>query len=357
MKTPNFSKTSNLKFIDSKNLFESSEIQNPSTPSVVKLNDGKLILLFNCNFQPIDKKNSTVMISESKNFGESWTTPKPIYNYSGWDCISMGGIARISDNHLMIIIGRIKIDHSLGGDEPFSGFYTTSKHSFDQGQTWSKEEKEINIFPFWTELYGTSNPHFISSNKLMWACMGTKGRDQGWHSGVTFSSYPHTTFEPPTVIAENENRNYSDIDILQLSKSHYLSVIREHVTKNSVSSYSTDSGKTWSEIQKTGFQGANIKLFQLSSGAIICTYRNENLNPKGISISQSIDNGNSWENIGQLYEPDDPSDVEHTPGSLCGYPDMVKINDTEILSFFHTYPDKSGKISLRQTKLIDLSQQ
>ena len=294
------------------------------------------------------------MISESENFGKSWSTPKHVMNFDGWDCISMGGLAHISDDHLVMIIGRIKIDYSLGGDEPFSGFYTTSRHSFDQGETWSKIKKEIKIFPFWTELYGTSNPHLISKNKLMWACMGTKGRDEGWHAGVTFSSYPHESFDSPVIIAEEENRNYSDIDVIQLSKTHYLSVIREHITKNSVSSYSIDSGKTWSKIKKTGFQGANIKLLKLSSGSIICTYRNENLTPKGILISQSKNNGESWEPIGQLYGPDN-NDVAHQPGSLCGYPDMIKINENEILCFFHTYPNEFGKVSLQQIKLTHLS--
>jgi len=354
MKNPSFLKNSNLKFVESKKLFQTSNIESPKSPSVIKLDSGKLILLFSCTFLPIGMKNSTVMISESENFGKYWSTPKPIMNFDGWDCISMGGLVHISDDHLVMIIGRVKIDHSLGGDEPFSGFYTTSKHSFDQGKTWSKIKDEIKIFPFWTELYGTSNPHLISKNKLMWACMGTKGRDEGWHSGVTFSSYPHKSFEPPIIIAEEENRHYSDIDIIQLPKSHYLSVIREHITKNSVSSYSIDEGKTWSKIKKTGFQGANIKLFQLSSGAIICTYRNENLNHKGISISQSKNNGESWETIGQLYEPDNYN-VAHQPGSLCGYPDMIKINENEILCFFHTYPDEFGKVSLQQTKLTDLS--
>lgn len=354
MKNPSFLKNSKLKFVESKKLFQSSDFESPKSPSIIKLDSGKLILLFSCKFLPIDSENSTVMISESENFGKSWSTPKPVMNFVGWDCISMGGLAHISDDHLVMIIGRIKIDHSLGGDEPFSGFYTTSKHSFDQGKTWSEETSEIKIFPFWTELYGTSNPHLTSTNKLMWACMGTKGRDEGWHAGITFSSYPHKSFETPIIIAEEENRNFSDIDILQLSKSHYLSVIREHITKNSVSSYSIDGGKTWSKTKKTGFQGANIKLLQLSSGAIICTYRNENLNPKGISISQSKNNGKSWDKIGQLYEPDDDN-VAHEPGSLCGYPDMIKINKNEILCFFHTYPDKFGKVSLQQTKLLDLS--
>ena len=114
MKNPSFLNNSKLKFVESKKLFQSSDFESPKSPSIIKLDSGKLILLFSCKFLPIDSENSTVMISESENFGKSWATPKPVMNFVGWDCISMGGLAHISDDHLVMIIGRIKIDHSLG---------------------------------------------------------------------------------------------------------------------------------------------------------------------------------------------------------------------------------------------------
>ena len=46
MKNPGFSKNTNLKFAESKNLFQSSDIENPKSPSIIKLDTGKLILLF-----------------------------------------------------------------------------------------------------------------------------------------------------------------------------------------------------------------------------------------------------------------------------------------------------------------------
>ena len=71
MKNPSFLNNSKLKFVESKKLFQSSDFESPKSPSIIKLDSGKLILLFSCKFLPIDSENSTVMISESENFGKS----------------------------------------------------------------------------------------------------------------------------------------------------------------------------------------------------------------------------------------------------------------------------------------------
>ena len=105
------------------------------------------------------------------------------------------------------------------------------------------------------------------------AAMGTTGRDDGWHSGVIFS----------------------DIDLIRLNDGRFLSVIREHTTRQSFYAHSRNDGLRWMEIRPTEFKGANIKLFQLRSGNIICTYRNEDPKHRGVSCSVTEDGGETWQ--------------------------------------------------------------
>ena len=105
--------------------------------------------------------------------------------------------------------------------------------------------------------------------------MGTKGRDVGWHSGVSFTGPDGDDFTPPTIIAEADGRDYSDIDVVRLDDGRFLAVVREHQTRQSVFAHSSDEGRTWTPIRPTPFKGSNIKLFRLRSGAILCAYRDE----------------------------------------------------------------------------------
>ena len=115
--------------------------------------------------------------------------------------------------------------------------------------------------------------------------MGTLGRDVGWHAGVSVSDAAGEHFEPPTIIAQADGLDYSDIDVIRLDDGRFLAVIREHKTRQSVLSTSADEGATWSPIRPTPFKGSNIKLFRLRSGAVVCAYRDEDPARRGVSIS------------------------------------------------------------------------
>ena len=161
----------------------------------------------------------------------------------------MGGFARIADDDIKLMLGRIQIDLSIGGTEPMTGWYVASTTTRDGGETWSDLSPEIRLFPEWTELYGASNPHRLSDGRLLWAVMGTRGRDLGWHAGVSVSDPAGEHIEPPTIIAEADGRDYSDIDVIRLDDGRFLAVVREHQTRQSVWSHSSDEGRTWSPIR------------------------------------------------------------------------------------------------------------
>ena len=342
-----------LEVIDARVLFPSTKVHQNSVGSLVRLDTGRLILAFRQGDNADPGNDGVVMLSFSDDNGACWEKPKEVYSNSGWRCMPMGGLVKFSDHLIRLIVGGIKVDESLGGDEPFSHLYTTHIESRDEGRSWSEPGPNISLFPCWTEMYGASNPHVLSDGRCMLAGMGTVGRDDQWHAGVTFTE--STTFQltSPIIIAQAEDRNYSDIDVVRLRDDRFLAVIREHVTRQAFFAHSSDEGRNWTEVRPTGFKGANIKLLKLRSGDILCSYRDEDPNRCGISCSISQDGGENWNFIGQLYVAD--PNVVHRPVCLCGYPDMIFTGSDEIACVLHTYNDADGNVDLHFLQLKDLT--
>jgi hypothetical protein len=205
-------------------------------------------------------------------------------------------------------------------------------------------------------MYGASNPHHLSDGRFLLVAMGTTGRDSGWQSGVTTSNGEDHHLTPPVIIAAAPDRNFSDTDVVRLVDGRFLAVIREHVTRQSFYAHSVDEGRTWSPIQPTGFHGANIKLLRLRSGAILCAYRDESPVASGVCCSVSEDGGVTWRLVGRLHTaPPGNAGALQTHGILCGYPDLVYLEDREIASVVHTYPDAAGRVDLHFLRLRDVS--
>ena len=271
----------------------------------------------------------------------------------------MGGLVRFAGDRLWLIVGRIRFDSALGGDEPMDGWYTAATESRDGGRTWSEPGPEIRLFPGWTELYGASNPHPLSDGRYLLAAIGTLGRDHGWHAGVTFleapaGGPPGAGFSPLVPVARAPGRNFADADIVRLADGRFLAVIREMVTRRAFRAHSADEGRTWSPVRPTGFLGANIKLLRLRSGVVLCAYRDEHPERRGVSCSISHDGGERWHLLGQLYRA--PASALHRPGYLCGYPDLLYTGadgQGDLACVLHTYPDEQGQMELRWLRLHD----
>ena len=350
---PKLIKNSCIEVIDSKTIFQEERITQKKAPSIIRLSNGKILLTYSVT-ENLDSLESWVVITDSEDNGESWSEPRTVYSLPEWTCLNMGGLVKFSDQMIRLIVGRINIDYSLGGDEPFDDCFTGFIDSKDGGQTWSKNWTEISLFPAWTEVYGQSNPHLLNNGQFLMATMGTMGRDVQWHAGVSFCDPSNNyEFSKPVIIANDPERHYSDIDVVRLNDSRLLAVIREHNLKKTVYSHSSDEGKTWTPIRYTGFLGSNVKLHKLNSGALICAYRDEDPDNRGVSLSISFNNGETWEQIGQLYSA--KQDSRHIPNLKCGYPDFVNIYNDKLLGILHTYPDEEGRIDLQQFCLKDLT--
>jgi len=291
------------------------------------------------------------MIAASDDNGQTWDDPMPVFAAPGHDGLLMGGLVRFADDHIQLVYGQITIDLSLGGPEPVTDWAVYAMTTRDGGRTWSEPGSEIRLFPYWTELYGASNPHPLADGRYLWACIGTSGRDTGWQTGVTFTDASGTNFSLPVIIAVAPDRNFADMDIVRLDDGRFLAVAREMDLLNCVGSVSSDDGQTWSPVRLTGFKGANIKLHRLRSGSILCLYRDEDRERPGVSCSVSDDGGDSWRFVGQLYAAN-TTHAEH-PGSACGYPDLVSLGGNVLLGVLNTYPDADGLVDLVQFRLID----
>jgi hypothetical protein len=343
-----------LELVDAKTLFADAPRGRRSAASLARVGStGRLLLSFSHVVGAELGNQAALMVAHSDDEGTTWSEPLAVYARPGWFCLAMGGFARIADDDIKLMLGRIQIDLSIGGTEPMTGWYVASTTTRDGGETWSDLSPEIRLFPEWTELYGASNPHPLSDGRLLWAVMGTRGRDLGWHAGVSVSDPAGEHIEPPTIIAQAAGRDYSDIDVIRLDDGRFLAVIREHQTRQSVWSTSADEGRTWSSIQPTPFLGSNIKLFRLRSGAIACAYRDEDPARRGVSLSVTDDGGSTWSLAGQLYAAG--SDARHEPGSVCGYPDVVTFPSGELGVVLHAYPSVAEGTQLHWLRLRDLT--
>ena len=322
--------------------------------SLARLPGGRLVLSFSRVPGARRLNNGVLMVSRSDDDGTTWTTPEPLYAHAGWDCVNMGGLMPFGDERLLLALGRLQIDPTLPGDEPCTGWHLATRTSNDGGETWSAVDREIRLFPGWTELYGASNPHPLADGRHLLAVIGTTGRDAGWRAGVTFTDDLGATLSPPVLVAEHPRLGFGDMDIVRLTDGRFLAVARVFGGHPSVFAHSADEGRTWSEPRPADFAGANIKLHRLRSGAVLCAYRDERGNRSGVACSVSEDSGETWQRVGWLASPDDGPPPE-ADGVRCGYPDIVPIDSRSLACVLHPAADPSGSVDLRWLHLEDLT--
>jgi hypothetical protein len=317
-----------------------------------RLGSGRLLMTFVLSRMP-RRNDGGIMITASGDGGKTWEEPLPLFAAPGWDCYPMAGPRPIGPDQFRLFIGRLKFEPALGGKQPFANWRSTYIDTTDGGQTWSEATANLRLYPCWTEVYGASNPHRLADGHLMWAASGTIGRDSDWQFGVSFTDGSGDGFTPPVVIAAGRGLGFPEGDVVHLDDGRFLAVIREQLVGETVVAHSTDEGQTWSELRPAGFKGANIKLHRLRSGAILCAYRDEDPNRRGVGCSVSVDGGDTWRFIGQLYAA--PPEARHVPGHLCGYPDFIETGERELLGVLHTYEDADGEITLQLFRLRDVS--
>jgi hypothetical protein len=330
--------------LDARVLFDGPSIRRRGFPSIRRLPSGRLLLAFEAGTGPEPRNDAAVLVSHSDDDGATWDEPFPVFANPGWRSLPMGGLAVLPTGRVRLMVGRIKVDPTLPGDEPITDWFTGYVDSLDEGRTWSTLSDEVRLFPCWTEPYGAGNPHPLSDGRLLWATIGTVGRDVEWQSGVFQTGADGGAMSGVTLIAAVPDRNFADTDLVRLRDGRFLAVIREMTTRRSHQAWSADEGRTWSAPVETGFRGSNHRLFSLAGGRVAVLYRDEDPARRGVSVSLTADGGATWTFAGQLYAA--PADARHVPGSVCGYPDVARLADGRLVAVLHTYPDDDGRVDL-----------
>jgi hypothetical protein len=349
--TPKLLSDAPLEVESARTLFDGPSVRRRGFPSVRRLASGRLLLAFEMGSGPEPVNDAAILVSHSDDDGGTWDEPFPVFANPGWQSLPMGGLAVLGPERVRLMVGRLKFDLSLPGDEPITEWFTGFIDSADGGRTWSELSAELRLFPTWTEPYGASNPHQLSDGRLLWATIGTLGRDVGWQSGVFWTDASGGATSAVTLIAAAPDRNFADTDLARLGDGRFLALIRDMSTRRSQQAWSSDEGATWTALRETGFRGSNHKLFALRAGAIACAYRDEDPERRGVSVSVTEDGGESWRFVGQLYAAG--PDARHVPGSVCGYPDVVALGDGRLAAVLHTYPDDDGRVDLHWLVLRD----
>ena len=162
-----------------------------------------------------------------------------------------------------------------------------------------------------------------------------------------------STSSRPTIIAQADGRDYSDIDVIRLDDGRFLAVVREHQTRQSV-------------YVALGRRGPHLvadradAVPRLEHQAVPAALRGDRLRlprrgpaRRGVSLSVSHDGGETWSLAGQLYAAD--PDALHEPGSVCGYPDVVTFSVGRSRRRPARLSGRSGGTQLHWLRLRDLT--
>ena len=160
------------------------------------------------------------------------------------------------------------IDLSIGGTEPMTGWYVASTTTRDGGDIVVRPVARDPAVPGVDRAVRREQPASASSDgRLLWAVMGTRGRDLGWHAGVSVSDPAGEHIEPPTIIAE------ADEPRLQRHRRHPArrravpgGRPRAPDPAERLVAFEPTRGAPGRRSEPTPFLGSNIKLFRLRSG-------------------------------------------------------------------------------------------
>ena len=115
-----------LGLLDARLLFQGGAPRRRNCATIVRLRSGRLLLAFAQTRGPDLANDAAVMLSASDDDGTTWSDPDPLYATPGWFSMPMGGFAPITDERLLLMIGRIQVDPSLPGTEPITGWWQGS---------------------------------------------------------------------------------------------------------------------------------------------------------------------------------------------------------------------------------------
>lgn len=212
------------------------------------------------------------------------------------------------------------------------------RRSEDGGKTWLEPVRTVATAPH--------GPIQLRDGRLLY--IGT-GRWNG-KSGIVIEESTDdgrtwnviTTISKSTAIAPDAS--LSEPHMVELASGKLIAMVR-HEPKDRqcflLQSESSDGGKSWSPLYKTGIWGYPPHLIQLKNGWVILTY-GYRLAPYSERACISRDEGRTWDVENQIT-------LANALGPDMGYPSSVQLDDASILTAYYQAERAGGPTVLHST--------
>ena len=107
-----------LEVLEARVILSSPEPRRRGTAHLLRLDSGRILLAYTLRRPQTTGMSGALMLTRSDDDGRTWDEPYPMLAMPGWNALAMG-LFKIRDDLLRFSLGRVLVDRSLGGDEPF----------------------------------------------------------------------------------------------------------------------------------------------------------------------------------------------------------------------------------------------
>jgi hypothetical protein len=319
------------------------------------LADGTLLVAFKESLDHHRSDDAALIIARSSDGGATWPWRRPLAAAPGWAYFTNHGLTRLSNGTLLCPVMRHRHVTPTGAHPGITReVYCTFARSLDGGATWLQGGADLLFAPLSARFHASyGRPHELGAGRLMVPVFGIpRGAEADGRrtTGVAFTEDVAATWTHFVPIWEDTQGDFlpSETELLRLADGRYLAMIRASVPRLLYRSYSADDGQTWTPPEPTALPGQSPSLLTLSSGAILCAFRDVTEGRPGMSYAVSSDGGTTWSAPTRLYDAQTRD---------CGYPSFAQSLDGQLHCAFYTAstPPYAGASEIHVLRCADRS--
>lgn len=283
-------------------------------PDVCLLPSGELVCVFYAGYGHVSDPNerlpqgARISLCRSRDHGRTWSPAETVVDTPIDD--RDPSIVPLPGGDLLVVFMTYDIERTAGTHQVYS------VRSSDHGKTWS-EPQPIDT-PF-TQLEAVSTPPRRLPDRLLLTPYGNNTGDPRSykHTAVLESRDEGRTW---TTLAEIRSKAFVllEPDIVRLPDERLLILNRPTMTWTE----SSDGGKTWSDPKDLGISGDCPYLLLTSKNVLLCGIRHRPT--RSTCVIYSTDFGRTWSDL---------VTVDRVPGA---YPSMVELPDGRVLIVYYT---------------------
>jgi sialidase-1 len=203
--------------------------------------------------------------------------------------------------------------------------------SSDNGHTWTWSERAVDPAPF-KETFSSERIIEMDSGRLLMANYDPAGgAEDGYTVSVAYCSDDKGyTWRYLSTMADVPGVSLSEPVFIQARSGRLIAMMRNDTGAEYYQALSDDGGETWTPARQSSVPGHTTpcSLVQLPSGTVLCVYGSR-LDPSGIYVVASHDEGETWDMAGRRIIRDD------FPNRDCGYTSTVLVPDGRILTVYY----------------------